>query len=31
MRDPNSTPSLVPSYDVTVYIVLDDFGRLGKA
>lgn len=24
-------PSLVPSFDVTVYIVLNDFGRLGRA
>jgi hypothetical protein len=31
MRDANPTPSLVPTYDVTVYIVLDSFGRLGRA
>ena len=31
MRSPNPTPSLAPSYDVTVYIVLDDFGRVGRA
>ena len=31
MRNPVSTPSLVPSYDVTVYLVLDDFGKLGRA
>jgi hypothetical protein len=24
-------PTLVPSFDVTVYLVLDDFGRLGRA
>jgi hypothetical protein len=26
-----SSPSVVPSFDVTVYIVLDDFGELGRA
>ena len=31
MRNPVATPSLVPSYDVTVYLVLDDFGKLGRA
>jgi hypothetical protein len=31
MRNPTPTPSLVPSYDVTVYIVLDDFGKVGRA
>ena len=24
-------PSLVPSFDVTVHLVLDDFGKLGRA
>ena len=24
-------PSLVPSFDVTVYVVLNDFGKLGRA
>ena len=24
-------PSLVPSFDVTIHIVLDDFGKLGRA
>ena len=31
MRQPASTPSLVPAYDVNVYIVLDDFGKVGRA
>lgn len=31
MRDPLPAPSLVPSFDVTVYTVLDDFGRNGRA
>jgi len=31
MRDPSPTPSLVPTYDVTVYIVLDGFEQLGQA
>jgi hypothetical protein len=31
MRRPRSTQSLVPEYDVTVHIVLDDFGSLGRA
>jgi hypothetical protein len=31
MRDPALSPSLVPSFDVTVYLVLDDFGKLGRA
>jgi hypothetical protein len=26
-----SSPSVVPSFDVTVYIVLDDFSELGRA
>jgi hypothetical protein len=25
------SPTLVPSFDVTVYLVLDDFGALGRA
>ena len=24
-------PGLVPSFDVTVYLVLDDFGKIGRA
>src|SRR5215208_372160 len=31
MREPRSAPSLVPSYDLNVYIVLDDFGKIGRA
>jgi len=31
MRSPASIPSLVPSYDVTVHVVLDDFGKLGRS
>jgi hypothetical protein len=31
MRTVDQPPSLVPKFDVTVYIVLDDFGRLGSA
>src|SRR5215208_6492488 len=31
MRQPRSSPSLVPSYDVNLYIVLDDFGKVGRA
>src|SRR4051812_42491738 len=31
MREPNSTPSLVPAYDVTVYVVLGHFAYLGEA
>jgi hypothetical protein len=31
MRNPDSTPSLVPSVDLSVYIVLDDFGQAGRA
>jgi hypothetical protein len=26
-----SSPTLVPSFDVTVYLVLDDFGKFGRA
>jgi hypothetical protein len=29
MRTVDQTPSLVPKYDVTVYLVLDDFGDSG--
>ena len=31
MRNPDSTPSLVPSDELSVYIVLDDFGEAGRA
>ena len=31
MRTVDEVPSLVPKYDVTVYLVLDHFGRLGSA
>ena len=31
MRTVSSGPSIVPSFDVTVYLVLDDFGKLGRA
>jgi hypothetical protein len=31
MRSPSSTPDLVPDFDVAVHVVLDDFGRLGRA
>ena len=31
MRTVDQNPSLVPKYDVTVYLVLDHFGRLGSA
>jgi hypothetical protein len=31
MRQPSLSPSLVPTYHVNVYIVLDDFGKVGKA
>ena len=30
MLAPNNTPSLVPAFDVTVHIVLDDFGKAGR-
>jgi hypothetical protein len=30
MRRPNFRPSLVPQYDVTVFVVLDDYGKNGK-
>jgi hypothetical protein len=26
-----SGPTLVPSFDMTIYLVLDDFGKLGRA
>jgi hypothetical protein len=31
MRKSNWTPSIVPSDDQTVYLVADDFGRIGRA
>jgi hypothetical protein len=31
MRSASSTPSLVPDFDITVHIVLDDFGKLGRS
>jgi len=31
MRTVDQVPSLVPKHDVTVYLVLDHFGRLGSA
>lgn len=31
MRSPNIVPRAVPDFDVTVHIVLDDFGTLGRA
>lgn len=31
MKPPNVTPSLVPDFDVAVHLVLDDFGKLGRA
>jgi hypothetical protein len=31
MRNPTPTASLVPTYDVTVYIILEDFGKFGRA
>lgn len=31
MLSPFKTPNLVPEFDVTVHIVLDDFGKLGCA
>jgi hypothetical protein len=31
MRPARPTPSLVPDYDVTVHVVLDDFGKIGRA
>ncbi len=30
MSAPHPTPSLVPEFDVTVHIVLDDFGKAGR-
>ena len=27
----DASPSLVPSFDMTVYLVLDDFGKLGRS
>jgi hypothetical protein len=31
MRTVSSGPSVVPSFDVTVYVLLDDFGEFGRA
>src|SRR3954452_23404041 len=31
MRTVDQVPGLVPNFDVTVYLVLDHFGRLGSA
>ena len=31
MRKATSSPTLAPSLDVTVYLVLDDFGKIGRA
>src|SRR5579863_9119867 len=31
MPFPNPTPGLVPHFDVTVHIVLDDLGKAGRA
>jgi hypothetical protein len=31
MRKETSSPTLVPSLDVAVYLVLDDFGEIGRA
>ena len=31
MRNATSSPTLAPSLDVTVYLVLDDFGKIGRA
>lgn len=31
MRNPDPTPTLVPADDLSVYIVLDDFGEAGRA
>ncbi len=31
MRSPALGPSLVPAFDTTVYLVLDDFGKIGRA
>lgn len=30
MRQPKSPPSLVPDYDATMFIVLDDYSKSGK-
>jgi hypothetical protein len=30
MPFPNTTPGLVPHFDVTVHIVLDDYGKAGR-
>jgi hypothetical protein len=31
MRNATSSPTLAPSLDVTIYLVLDDFGKIGRA
>jgi hypothetical protein len=31
MLSPNPTPGLVPDFDVTVHVVLDDFEKAGRA
>jgi hypothetical protein len=31
MHQPSSEPSLVPTYDATIHLVLDDFAKLGRA
>lgn len=31
MRSASPAPNLVPDFDVTVHIVLDDFGKLGRS
>jgi hypothetical protein len=31
MRNPVSAPTLVPSFDVSVYLVFNDFGEIGRA
>jgi len=31
MREPSSIPTLVPGYDAAVYIVIESFGKLGRA
>ena len=31
MHQPSLNPTLVPTYDATVHLVLDDFDKLGRA
>jgi hypothetical protein len=31
MSAPDCSPNLVPKFDIAVYLVLDDFGNLGRA